>query len=274
MSSDVDVKNGRYLLFLDILGFSELVKSKGVEEIYAIIDESLQEFDRWEHLNKLFKTIYFSDTFIFYQEPKGYGKWAFLDVYAIGAMIFSALLAKGVPVRGAISFGGFEVRSDSLSRHQVYFGEALIEAYKAEQRENWIGITILESAWAPYEDENRGTIAAFERERVWKKRHDRVLMLNPFLKLRGWCGEDRIGEIEGPYLEWDDPEFPNDILAFKFLREQAASYSKKGDFSGNVAIKYHATIAFLKEILGVEIYEWGVRISEPDKVGGSCVPPR
>jgi len=274
MSDIVDMENGRYLLFIDILGFSELVKSNGAKEVYKIIDGALQEFDRWESLNKLFKTIYFSDTFIFYQEPQSYGKWAFLDVYAIGGMVFSALLAKGIPVRGSIAFGGFDVRSDSSSRHQVYFGEALIEAYKAEQRENWIGITILESAWAPYENENRGSIAAFERDGVWKKRHDGVLMLNPFLKLRGWFGEDRIGEIEGPYMEWDDPEFPNDILAFKFLRDQAASYSERGDFSGKVAVKYHATIAFLKEILGVEMYEWGVRISEPGKVGGSCVSKR
>lgn len=257
------LNQGRYLLFLDILGFSQLVKTKNPEEIYAVIDEALKGFKRCEELNRQFKTIYFSDTFIFYQEPKGYAKWAFLDIYAIGGMVLSALLAKGIPARGAISFGEFEVRLDSSNKHQVYFGKALIEAYKAEQKENWIGITIQESAWRPYEERNECNIAVFETERVWKKRHDDdVLMLNPFIKLTSWYESDLIGEIDKPYMEWDAPEFPNDILGFKFLRDQAKEYSKRGDFSGNVAVKYHSTIAFLKEVLGKEIYEWGTRVSE------------
>jgi len=262
MTSTIDLNTGRYLLFLDILGFTELVESRSAEEIYAIIDDALRTFDRWEELNKFFRTICFSDTFVFYQEPKGYDDRAFLDVYAMGGMVLSALLAKGIPARGTISFGQFEVRSDSSSKHQVYFGKALIEAYKAEQKENWIGITVLESAWAPYEVKNTGNIDGFESEGVWKKRHDGVLMLNPFIKLRGWYSDDLIGEIDRPYMEWDAPEFPNEILAFKYLREQASSYGERGDFSGEVAVKYHATIAFLKDILGNDIYEWGVRISE------------
>ena len=255
---------GRYVLLLDILGFSELVESKGAEEIYGVINEALRAFGRWEELNKLFRTIYFSDTFVFYQDPKGYGDWAFLDVYAIGGMVLSALLAKGIPARGAISFGEFEVRADNSGKHQVYFGRALIEAYRAEQRENWIGITILNSAWSLYENSKPGTIAAFESEHVWIKRSDDVLLLNPFVKLRGWYTYDLIGEVEKPYLRWNAPEFPNDILGFKFLRDQAAAYASVGDFSGKVAIKYHATIAFLKQVLGAEIYDWGVKIGESE----------
>lgn len=71
----------------------------------------------------------------FLSSPKGYGNWAFLDVYAIASMVLSALLAAGIAARGAISFGEFEVDFDSSGRHQVNFGKALIEAYKAEQKE-------------------------------------------------------------------------------------------------------------------------------------------
>ncbi|MNP72674.1 hypothetical protein D3C76_1692760 [compost metagenome] len=85
-------------------------------------------------------------------------------------MVLSALLAAGVPARGAISFGEFEVDFDSTGRHHVYFGKALIEAYKAEQREKWIGITIMPSAWKPFEAEKPGIIDAFAREKVWLKR--------------------------------------------------------------------------------------------------------
>lgn len=179
-------------------------------------------------------------------------------------MILSALLAKGIPARGAISFGEFEVQGDSSGRHQVYFGRALIEAYRAERKENWIGIVILKSAWSLYEEHNPGCTAIFENERVWIKRHDDTLMLNPLVKLRGWYESDLIGEIDKPYLQWNAPEFPNDILAFKFLRDQASIYANRGDFSGKEAIKYHATIAFLKQVLGDDLYKWGIRISESD----------
>lgn len=257
MKNDTSLDQGRYLLFLDILGFSKFVETQSTQDIYAVIDNALKAFGRWEELNGLFKTIYFSDTFIFYQEPKGYGDWAFLDIYAIAGMVLSALLAAGVPARGAISFGEFEVNVDTTGRHQVYFGKALIEAYKAEQREKWIGITILPSAWKPYEAVKPGLIAAFASEKVWSKREDGVLLLNPFIKLRSWYSSALIGEINMPYSKWDAPEFPNDILGFKFLREQTASYAAKNDFTSPVAIKYHSTIRFLECIMGKELYAWG-----------------
>lgn len=263
MSRNTAINQSRYLLFLDILGFSELVETKSVEEIYAVIDDALNAFGRWEELNGLFKTIYFSDTFIFYQEPKGYGNWAFLDVYAIGGMVLSALLAKGIPARGAISFGEFEVKLDATGRHQVYFGKALIEAYKAEQREAWIGIIILPSAWRPYDNHNPKTIDALADERVWSKRDDEILLLNPFIKLRGLYSSALIGEVDKPYSKWDAPEFPNDILGFKFIRDQAERYAAKNDFTSSPAIKYHATERFLRNILGKELFDWGVDASLP-----------
>lgn len=263
MNQYVAYDQGRYLLFLDILGFSQLVETKSTQEIYAVIDDALKAFVRWEELNGLFKTIYFSDTFIFYQEPKGYGSRVFLDVYAIGGMVLSALLAKGIPAKGAISFGEFEVRLDATGRHQVYFGKALIEAYKAEQREKWIGITILPCAWKPYEAEKPGIVDAFASEKVWSKRDDGVLLLNPFIKLRSWYISALTGEMTKPYSRWDSPEFPNDILGFKFIREQAAHYAAKNDFTSAAAIKYHTTIRFLESILGEHLYKWGEEASLP-----------
>lgn len=263
MAYTCDPREGRYLLFLDILGFSELVEAKGAQEIYSIIDNALNAFGRWEELNGLFRTIYFSDTFLFYQVPKGYGSWAFLDIYAIGSMVLSALLAAGIPARGAISFGEFEVEMDSQNRHQIYFGKALVEAYKAEQREKWIGITVLPSAWKPFDDERPGIVNSFASEKAWLRREDDVLLLNPFIKMRGWYPLALIGEVDKPYSKWNEPEFPNEILGFKFLRDTAASFAAKNDFAGPVAIKYHTTIRFLERILGPELYAWGLDASLP-----------
>jgi len=67
-----------------------------------------------------------------------------------------------------------------------------------------------------------------------------------------------------PYMKWDEPEFPNDIMAFKYLRDRADEYANSGNYSSKVAGKYHLTIAFLKDILGEAIYSWGVEISHDE----------
>lgn len=261
---DNTLANGRYLLFLDILGFSELVETRGHEEVYATIEKALAPFHRWEKLNGQFRTIYFSDTFVYYQEPKGYGDWAFLDIYAIGGMVLSALLAAGIPARGAITFGEFEVRADDSGRHQLYYGRAMVEAYRAEQKEKWIGIAIQPSAWEPYEDSKPGLIETFAREGVWLRREDGVLLLNPFIKLRSWSEMILLeGEVSKPYSTHDAPEFPNDLLGLKFLREKAAEYADRNDFFSPAAIKYHTTISFLQKVLGEHLYAWANEAVSP-----------
>lgn len=262
MSGQLPMRQGRYLLLIDILGFSQLVKTKGADEILSVINKALEAFNRWERLNGAFKTIYFSDTFLFYQEPQGYGDWAFLDSYAIGSFILTTLLAEGIPARGAISFGSFEVHNDNSEKHQIYFGTALVEAHEAEQAENWIGITILPSAWKLYEEKNPGTIAAFQREKVWLLREaDQVLLLNPFIKMRGWHVYDLIGEIDTPYLEWDQPDFPNEIKAFRFLKDAAKKYSAEPEPKSRVAQKYLTTDSFIMELFGQDLYDWACKIS-------------
>lgn len=262
MSGQLPMRSGRHLLLIDILGFSQLVRTKGADEILVVINKALDAFNRWEKLNGAFKTIYFSDTFLFYQEPQGYGDWAFLDSYAIGSFILTTLLAEGIPARGAISFGSFEVHNDKSEKHQVYFGTALVEAHEAEQAENWIGITILPSAWKPYEEKNPGTIAVFQSEKVWLMREaDQVLLLNPFIKMRGWHLYDLMSEIDAPYLEWDQPDFPNEIRAFRFLKGTADKYLDAQEPKSRIAQKYLATDSFIKTIFGPELYDWACKIS-------------
>lgn len=79
--------------------------------------------------------------------------------------------------------------------------------------------------------------------------------------MRGWYMQDLCGEINVPYMEWDQPEFPNEIQAFRFLKDQGEKYAERGDFTGRVAGKYHATNAFLKQVFGKDLYDWAGKIS-------------
>jgi hypothetical protein len=67
---------------------------------------------------------------------------------------------------------------------------------------------------------------------------------------------DLIGEIYAPYMEWDSPDFPNEIRALRSLSQKAEDFASRGDFSGTIAVKYHTTLAYLQDVLGEAVYEW------------------
>jgi len=248
---------GRYLLYLDILGFKEIVKERSPKEVYGVVDHVLQVCAHREALIRDFRTIYFSDTIIFYQKPVGWGRWAFCDVYAIGGMIWAALAAAHIPSRGAISFGEFTVEADSAGRHEIFFGNALIEAYDTESAEehcDWIGLTICPSAWQAMEYMEPGVVDCLASEGRWRKVGD-VLRLNPFMKLTGSYIDYQIGEISCPLAQWDVPEFPNDVKAFHFIAEQSLNQQ----LPEKDAQKYKHTASLLAEMLGSACVEWANR---------------
>ena len=102
---EITTKNLRYILYLDILGFKNLVNERSPDDIYNIIEKFLEVHYSWEKHNDLFSVIYFSDTIIFYQTKEEYINTAFLDIYDIAGIIYSKLLAEHILIRGAITLG-------------------------------------------------------------------------------------------------------------------------------------------------------------------------
>lgn len=262
------LRQGRYLMYLDILGFKELVRTRSPKEVYGIVDHALQQCSYRERMIHDFRTLYFSDTIVFYQKPIGWGSWAFCDVYAIGGMIWSALAAAGIPSRGAIAFGEFTVEADSAGRHEIFFGSALIEAYETENHEDhrdWVGLTLCPSAWQAMDYMEPGTIECFASEGRWRKVED-VLRLNPFMKLGCWHRDYLIGEVTGPLAQWDAPDFPNDVKALGFIAKQA----RNADLPEPVSRKYRFTLPLLTEMLGEDCVTWAEEIL-PEVTGGATI---
>jgi len=234
----------KYLFYLDILGFKNLIKEKSPEDIYKIIDKCLDIYYTWENLNELFSTIYFSDTIIFYQTSEEYQVTAFLDIYGIAGIIYSRLLAEGIPVRGAITYGDFNIKQDSKGKNIIYFGDALIEAYDLEKKEEWVGIIISSSA---YNNIDKKIIEAFIKENVFERREDGCLLLNPFSQIRSYCFYENAYEEAGEMLL-------DELKAVKYLLKMEKEYALKApckEFS-----KYSNTITFLKRIMRDGIFEW------------------
>ena len=248
------LRQGRFLLYLDVLGFRELVKDRSPKDVYDVVDHVLKECARREDRIGDFRTIYFSDTIIFYQKPVGWGSWAFSDVYAIGGMIWTALAAAKIPSRGAISFGEFTVEADSSGRHEIFFGKALIEAYETESGQDhrdWVGLTICPSAWQAVEYMEPGLVECFASEGRWRKVGD-ALRLNPFMKLAAGFNDHQLGEIPCPLAQWDAPDFPNDVKAFNFI----ASQSINEQLPRRILRKYEQTLPLLSDMLGGECVQW------------------
>ncbi len=128
----------RFLLYIDILNFSSLVAQEGkVEELYEIVD-SLNV-----HRHDAFTTIVFSDTILVYNKvlPAGPEDDRYIVMYLceFAPDLFYRLVGRDVHFRAYITHGDFAHYSTENIR-DVFYGTALIEAYRAENGLRCMGL--------------------------------------------------------------------------------------------------------------------------------------
>ncbi|MDQ1355011.1 MAG: hypothetical protein QG657_5320 [Acidobacteriota bacterium] len=135
--------------FLDVLGFSNLVKSINLDFLYQKYKELINAAEKqqrdgiflssrsghpffgYERIN----SFYFSDTIIF---------WCPYDVHHLEALATSMkeVMCRSIeimlPLRGAISVG----RARLNLEEKVFIGEPFVKAANAEKVQKWIGITL------------------------------------------------------------------------------------------------------------------------------------
>lgn len=125
----------RLFLYIDILGFKDLVKSGGdIAMLYKTIDELNV------HRDRDFTCIVFSDTILVY----GAENW--LGVPNQGVMwliefaqdLFFRLIPKDIHFRAYVTLGDFE--HYKLENFEAYYGEALIECYEREKEIKCTGV--------------------------------------------------------------------------------------------------------------------------------------
>jgi hypothetical protein len=133
----------RYLLYIDILGFSHLVQkdSSKVERLYDVLD-SLNV-----HHHHAFTTIVFSDTVLVYNstDPRTEHDHKYLVMYAceFAQDLLYRTIGTGVNFRAVLLRGDFE--HQLLKNTQSFYGTALIQAYRLEKAIESTGLFIHES---------------------------------------------------------------------------------------------------------------------------------
>jgi hypothetical protein len=128
-----------FVAMCDVLGFSQLVAETSLEEVHqkyrALLDEAgpasiYRTSPETSERTNLVEHIVFSDTILFWAPADGRieilpGLLSILMKQVIGSM----------PLRAGIAFGDCVIDSQ---RH-VYLGQPIIDAFRTEQAQEWVG---------------------------------------------------------------------------------------------------------------------------------------
>jgi len=133
-------KKLKYLLYIDILGFSNLVgeSNSKIVDLYHVIDELNV------HSHTSFKTIVFSDTIIVYNliDPISTQDHQYIVMYSIefAQDLQYRLFKKNIFFRAQLRYGEFE--NFSLKNIECFYGKALINSYTNDKNFHACGLFI------------------------------------------------------------------------------------------------------------------------------------
>ena len=128
----------RWFCYLDLLGFTDLVHNNDIANVMPIYGDVLATLKNATPRIKPGRIIFswFSDTFILYSG--GHSAQDFARIESVGRVFFERLIIRGVPVRGALTYGGLY----SQSARNIFVGPALIDAYRYAENQDWLGFIL------------------------------------------------------------------------------------------------------------------------------------
>jgi hypothetical protein len=135
----------RWVAYFDLLGISSLIKSNEYLDVFYAYAEAMREVkqDKIEEVHP----VWFSDTFILYSNgdaSAGFDEspFGFVALHSVARGFMHSLTLKQIPVRGAIAYGDFYADSTN----ELFFGNALLEAHRYGESQDWLGLILTPSA--------------------------------------------------------------------------------------------------------------------------------
>lgn len=129
----------RFVLFLDIMGFKDMVARNTHKHIYKNF-QSLAKSVLSEKRSTNIYTSIFSDSIVIFSRNKS--QEALHDLVWAASSIFIYSLTLHIPLKGCLSFGKLTVDREL----QVFFGQPLIDAYLLEEELLYFGVVIHHTA--------------------------------------------------------------------------------------------------------------------------------
>lgn len=128
-----------YLAYIDILGFTNYIlnddKGKNINEYIKSIKNNKGLINQTKQLNYNM----FSDNLIIYSQDDEIA--SFKQIVRLCSILLFDLIQKGIPIRGSISHGDITINEKDMY-NPIIIGKPVIEAYKFEQKQNWIGMML------------------------------------------------------------------------------------------------------------------------------------
>jgi hypothetical protein len=129
----------RWVCYFDLLGFSALLKQSIVNAFYQW-ELCLSDLKNWSARFPELEYAYFSDTFLIYAQDDS--AKSFVHIEAASRWFFQIALQRNIPLRGSMACDEFYAEKQKA----IFLGKALVEAAKTEQKYNWIGFVLCNSA--------------------------------------------------------------------------------------------------------------------------------
>lgn len=132
-----------YVAFLDVLGFSAMVQNEQSGQIDQYFDALKAVLEATPDGGPTTKTVslIFSDSIVLLPETEGEEGLRLLIRSC--SYLMGELLRAGIAMRGAISYGTYVSRT--LTSGRFVAGKAIVDAYRCEEQQDWVGIMLAPS---------------------------------------------------------------------------------------------------------------------------------
>lgn len=140
MSNEWEVTCNRYVAFIDIMGFKDMVlrmPHTGVYELMLKINKHrkfVENVDWLENNSFLAKSTTYSDSIIIYSKDDSYDSFKFLVTTVSSLMNY--LFTEAIPFKGAIAHGMLTFDLEN----SIFLGQPLIDAYLLQDEIMYYGI--------------------------------------------------------------------------------------------------------------------------------------
>jgi len=135
----------RFVAYLDILGFKDMVMRNPHSVIYDLLSkiskqrESLDNVQSKDFFSEKFQdagiySVSFSDSIMLFSKKDTPEDLKFF-IFSV-LWIFTKALESSVPIKGAIAHGQISINKSQ----QIYFGQPIIDAYLLEEELKYMGI--------------------------------------------------------------------------------------------------------------------------------------
>jgi hypothetical protein len=138
--SDWVVTADRYVAYIDIMGFKDMILRASHGQIYKMMKRIQQkiklnrEVDWGDVKEKLIRTTTYSDSIMVYSKDESYDSLYSLICTVAG--LTNDLLTEAIPHKGALAFGTMTLDV----ANSIFFGQPLIDAYLLQEELTFYGI--------------------------------------------------------------------------------------------------------------------------------------